>query len=171
LKKTFLLKAEKIYVKSLKISDITNSYVKWLNDKEVNKFLLSGSIIWNIKLVERYVLDSINNQNEILFGIFKISDDKHIGNVRIHDINYSNSSAWIGIMIGDKSEWGNGYGLVILRLIIKFVFNQLKINILNAAVSNENKASLKTFKKAKFKIMKKFETKKNGYGLMMTINK
>ena len=51
------------------------------------------------------------------------------------------------------------------------MFNQLKINILNAAVSNENKASLKTFKKAKFKIMKKFETKKNGYGLMMTINK
>ena len=120
--------------------------------------------------MERYVLDSINNQNEILFGILKYPTP-YIGNVRIHDINYSNSSAWIGIMIGDKSEWGNGYGLVILRLIIKFVFNQLKINILNAADSNENKASLKTFKKAKFKIMKKVETKKNGDGLMMTINK
>ena len=63
-------------------------------------------------------------------------------------------------MIGDKSEWGNGYFIILRLHLIKFVFNQLKINILNAAVSNENKASLKTFKKAKFKIMKKFETKK-----------
>lgn len=62
-------------------------------------------------------------------------------------INYINRTAESHILIGDKSCWGKGYGSEALTEILKFAFNELGLNRVEARINSDNGASLHLHKK------------------------
>ena len=48
------------------------------------------------------------------------------------------SHASIGLMLGDKSVWGRGYGAEIIRLVTNYALDELGLISLNAGCYSDN---------------------------------
>jgi len=143
-----------IVINKLSINDVSEAYLNWLNDPEVGKFTIFGKNKWTLQKLNEYVINSINNPNEILFGIF-ITNKKnktHIGNVRIHDIDFQNKIGYIGIIIGDKRYWNKGFASEAIKQASQEAFKNLGLKKLIAGIEINNSSSIKVFSKNNFKV-------------------
>lgn len=143
--------SDKIYLRQLESSDATDTYVNWMNDHEVNQFLESRFQHHTLLSITEFIEQVNSSQNDYLFGIFLTDSDKHIGNIKIGDINKYHKYAEVGIIIGNKNYWGKGYASLAIKQLSKYAFETLNLNYLTAGMYSENSGSFKAFKKAGFK--------------------
>lgn len=90
-------------------------------------------------------------KNDEIFIIIDPETNQHIGNVGIHHISKAHRKAEIGIMIGEKSYWGKGYGTDAVKTALKYCFKKLKLNKVSLTVFPKNKRAQKCYKKCGFK--------------------
>jgi len=143
---------DKCYLRKFRMKDVNKNYLKWINDKEVTKYLESRFDTHSISSLMKYVKNILKNCNIMFFAIVDKEKNKHIGNLKIGPINKNHRFAEIGIMIGEKEYWGKGYGQEAIELAVKYSFLKLKLHKLTAGCYSNNLGSLNAFKKAKFKV-------------------
>lgn len=143
--------SERLYIRPIKLTDVTNEYIKWLNSKQINKFLESRFVKHNQKTLRNYVRKILKDKNLYFFAIFQKDDGKHIGNIKLGPIDWHHKFGEIGIIIGDKAYWGQGYATEAIKLITNFAFKKLKLHKLTAGAYENNLGSIKAFTKAGFK--------------------
>ncbi|MDO8651858.1 MAG: GNAT family N-acetyltransferase [Undibacterium sp.] len=144
--------SKRIDFRSLTVSDANQTYVDWLNDPIVNQHLEIKNITSTINSCENYIAGSVANENEYLLGMFDIASGKHIGNIKIYLINTTHKTAEIGLMIGEKEFWGQGYATEAIRCVSRWGFEYLNLEKISAGCYEVNLASHKSFLKAGFKV-------------------
>ncbi len=103
------IESDRLHLEPISLKFLSKKYIDWLNDREVNKYLESGGN-YEFDSLKTYILNHQNNKT--LFWAISIKSSKqHIGNIKIDPVDIKNNSAELGIMIGDKNEWGKGYAL------------------------------------------------------------
>ena len=133
---TPILITERLILKPLSKVHLSQEYVDWLNDAEVNKYLDSGGGYTLGKLTE-YINDVIKN-NILFWGIHLKNTGRHIGNIKIHPINQKHGLGEYGILMGDKLEWGKGFAKESSLKVIDYCFNDLNIRKLTLGVVADN---------------------------------
>lgn len=140
---------ERLILKPLSLFHLSQHYVDWMNDDEVNKYLESGGN-YSLELLKDYLTDV--EKNKILFwGIHIKNSNKHIGNIKIDPIDNLILSAEYGIMMGDKTEWGKGYAKEASLAVIEYCFNRLGLHQIILGVKKENINAVKLYQKLNFK--------------------
>ena len=142
----------RIYLRKLSLKDASLYYLSWVNNKQITKYMDIGKKRYTLKYLKNYITKSNKANNEELFGIFLRDKKKHIGNIKIEEIDHIHKRAYIGIMIGDTDEWGKGYAKEAINMITEYSFKRLKLNKLKAGIISLNTQSIKLFKKAGFKL-------------------
>ena len=141
----------RLEIKPLDGNTISKEYLTWMNDPEVLKFTESRWSIYNKNDLKQFVNNMNSSSNNYLFGIYVIETNKHIGNIKIGNIDSHHKFADLGIIIGVKEEWGKGYATESISLAIKYAFNDLKLHKLVAGSYANNFGSIKALKKVGFK--------------------
>jgi [ribosomal protein S5]-alanine N-acetyltransferase len=142
------IKGERVVIKKLRVSDITQRYIDWLNNPDINRYLSIKNKCNTHRDIEQYVRSYENTNNKILLGIFESRSKLHIGNVTLTHIDWKNKVCAVGIMIGDVLYHGKGYAVESLRLSSVLAFSKLKFCELFAGVENRNQASIKLFRRS-----------------------
>ena len=140
-----------LILKNLEMIDCNENYLNWLNDEEVNKFLETRWYPQSIKSIQSFVDEINKSEHSYLFGIFYKEDNNsliHIGNVKIGPIHKFYSYADISYFIGDKNYWGKGLATEAIKSVLKFGFEVLNLNRIQAGVFSSNIASIKALEKA-----------------------
>lgn len=75
-----------------------------------------------------------------------------IGTIDLFDFDPYHHRAGVGILIGEKSERGNGLAGDALKTLILYSFSFLKLHQLYCNISSDNQTSLKFFQKSGFEI-------------------
>jgi RimJ/RimL family protein N-acetyltransferase len=146
--KAVQLESERLLYEPLSLKHLSKTYVDWLNDSRVNKYLESAGG-YTIEALELFLKEQ--EQKQILFWAILIrSSQKHIGNIKIDPIDLPNKSGEYGIMMGDTSEWGKGYAKEASINIINYCFNELKLSKITLGVLDKNKAAIKLYKNIGF---------------------
>ena len=83
-------------------SDVNEGYLRWFDDSETVRFLEARHIKHTIDSLQDFVIACSIESREHLFGIFELSSDRHIGNIKIGPINVNHRSASVGLLIGEK---------------------------------------------------------------------
>ena len=73
-----------------------------------------------------------------------------IGNSGFHDLNTFARSAEVGIMLGDKSIWNQGYGTEVMRLLLKHGFESLNLYRIQLHVYEGNIWAIRAYEKVGF---------------------
>ncbi len=143
---------KRISLRPLTISDVTNTYVNWLNDKKINQFLESRFIKHTQENVKDFVKKIQIDSNFLFYTIINNDSKKHIGNIKLGPINWIHRTSDIGILIGDKNSWGKGYATDAITMLTNFSFSDLNLHKITAGIYEENIGSLKAFLKSNFEI-------------------
>lgn len=129
-------------------TDATETYASWLRDTEVNKFLATKHA--TVESQREFIALKNAQKNAELFGIFLREDTRHIGTIKLEPIDLIAKKATIGIMIGDKREWGKGLAAEAMQLVIAHCFNDLSLTELELGVLAQNRSALRVYEKLGF---------------------
>lgn len=156
---------EKIYLRMLGEEDAEGSYFKWMNDKDVTKYLESGFFPATVEDLKNYIRRTYNNNNILMLAIVEKSSDKYIGNIKLEPINWIHRTATLGIMIGEKDCYGKGYATEATRLVVEYAFKRLNLRKISLGVVAENMAAINVYEKIGFEVegIKKEETYHDGH--------
>jgi RimJ/RimL family protein N-acetyltransferase len=150
-KESLLLENDRIYLRPLRVKDITNEYIRGLNDLEINRYLEVRRNVQTRESVEKFVISNMEDQSSILFGIFiKNSREPFIGTIRAHGIDFFHYTASVGICVFAKRAWKKGYALQALKLVKDYLFGVLGLHYLEAGAYAKNINSIKVFTRAGF---------------------
>ncbi len=141
---------EKVRIRAYKKEDVPLAQ-KFLNDAETKKFLTPG-IPYPFTLEEEYKwFENQSAFNDAYnFAIETIEDSKYIGGCGVNRLDWKNSVATVGIFIGDKNYWGKGYGTDAMKVLVKFIFEQMNINKVKLFVYSFNERAVKSYEKCGF---------------------
>mgnify|MGYP006083421771 FL=1 len=157
MKKKKLLLLKKIDLKN----DISEKYLKWMNDLEVHKYTKQKYKKHSLEDIRNFVREKNKSKREYLYGIFikKKKSNIHIGNIKLGPIKWYYKLAYISYFIGEKNLWGKGYTTLAIMQMIKKAKNK-KLKKLKAIFHNKNVGSKKVLVKCGFKIEKRFKSEK-----------
>ena len=146
--KKLRLEGDRIYLRTLEAGDATQEYCDWINDPEVNRFLVTKSS--TIDELRDYIIKK-NKQSDILFlGIFLKDGDKHIGTITLREIDFILGKATIAMMIGDKNYWGKGLIGEAMRILIGYSFEKINLNEIDLGVVSQNVSAIRAYEKMGF---------------------
>ncbi|MCH5304702.1 MAG: GNAT family N-acetyltransferase [Ruminococcus sp.] len=140
-KGTKKLETERLVLREFKLSDALNMYNNWASNPNVTKFL-----IWepykSVEDVEEYIKTVINEYEKLDkydWVIVEKSSGQAIGNISVVKINEPTSCMKIGYCLGEKF-WHNGIMTEAFMRVIKFLFEEVGCNRIEAThdVSNPN---------------------------------
>jgi RimJ/RimL family protein N-acetyltransferase len=142
------LRGNRLIINGLEREDLRERH-KWLNDPEITRYFtnLGSTSLSEADLLNWYESILTKKSQELHFAIFT-GDLKHIGGAQLKSIDWKNRNAELGIFIGDKSEWGKGYGTEATGILIHYGFNELNLHRLWLRVDTENLAALKSYQKS-----------------------
>lgn len=126
---------------------ITEEYLSWLKDEEVNRYLLKPEKTITMDQARYYCKELMQSNNNYFLAIIVNDINKHIGNVRLGPVDYEGRICRFSIMIGDKNYHGKGIASEIVALCIEYAFETLKMHKFCVDVIEDNKAAIRTYEK------------------------
>jgi len=148
--KSIILESERLILKPLDLTFLSEKYVNWMNDVHVNKFLSSGGDYTLDKL--KIFLTEVEKKDILFWAILTKNESKHIGNIKIDPIEIKHGICEYGIMMGDKNEWGKGYAKEASKLVIDYCFKKINLRKMNLGVVESNTKAVNLYKKLHFNI-------------------
>lgn len=141
---------EKVRLRAYKREDVQLAQ-QYINDAETKKLLMPG-IPYPITLEqEQKWFESISAfDDNYSFAIETLQEGKYIGGCGVNKLDWKNSVATVGIFIGDKDYWGKGYGTDAMKVLVKFIFEQMNINKVKLFVYSFNERAVKSYEKCGF---------------------
>ena len=140
----------RIYLRLLTRADAV-AFVPWVNDPEVTRTLAIGLRVMDVRAEEVFIEKTNASAHDVLFGIVARETGQLIGSTGLDQIDFQNQSASFGIMIGEKSEWGKGYGTEATALVVQYAFGELHLNRVQLHVYEYNLRGIRVYEKVGFR--------------------
>jgi [ribosomal protein S5]-alanine N-acetyltransferase len=111
---------------------LTQRYLGWLNDPEVNAYSRRKGVASTIDDARRYIASL--RPDEIVLAI--LVGDRHVGNVKLGPVDWENACADISILVGERDVWGKGVGAEAVYLVGRHLLKEVGLNRLYADSRN-----------------------------------
>lgn len=140
-----------IYLRGFNKEDYKQIYL-WFCDTEIMSQTSANTFFASQDFMEKWIEQKIFNTKDIYLAICLKNTNEMIGYLSINDIDYKNRKAlWGGLLIGNKDYWNKGLATKAAALMLKFLFDELNINLFWAFWLESNVASIKMGEKVGFK--------------------
>ncbi len=126
-------------------------FFNYYADPEVNKYIVSD-IPSNLEEAKReigYWIEVFNSNDGIYFGIARKDNNQLIGSVGLSSVNYRHNRIEASYDLA-KEYWNKGIMTKALREVIKYGFEKMNINRIEAYSLKENTGSRKVLTKCGF---------------------
>jgi ribosomal-protein-alanine N-acetyltransferase len=154
-KKEFV-SGSRVYLRPLEREDLNATYLGWLNDPQVTRYLETGVFPSTMQDLENFYSRVTSSSADVILAVIDRKTNKHIGNVKLGPINWVDRRALFGILIGDKKFWGKGFGEEATRLTVEYGFGRLNLNRIGLAVFEEHKGAVRCYEKVGFTVEGRF---------------
>lgn len=141
-----------VYLRPLEPADLEGPYLGWLNDPEVTRFMEAGAFPTTLSSLRRYVEDVAQAPANVMLAIIEKTADTHVGNIKLGPIHWIHRRADLGIMIGDRAQWGRGYGREAVGLVLAYGFDRLNLNKITLGVDADNSRAVRLYEALGFKV-------------------
>ena len=136
-----VLRGSKVLLRPFCSEDITDRYIDWLKDPIVVRFSNQRFLTHDRASCLRY-LDSFAGTDNLFLSVRSLDTGQAIGTMTAYVSSY-HGTADVGIMIGDRSFWGGGYGQDAWNTLAKWLLAQDSIRKLTAGALACNVAMIR----------------------------
>lgn len=87
---------------------------------------------------------------EGLFAIRTLEGDRLIGFIGLFDLFMQHADALVAIALGERDNWGKGYGTDAMRIVERYAFQELNLRRVGLIVFEYNPRAIRSYEKAGF---------------------
>jgi len=146
------LAGEKCYLSPCRLED-AERWAEWFNDLEVTIPLGDEAYTPTSLEGEQEAIRDILKNNLHVFSIVDLETDQAIGRCLFFNVDAVNRTAMLGIVIGEKSRWDQGYGREAVSLLLDYGFNLLNLNSVMLGTFSFNERAIRCYEKVGFKLI------------------
>jgi RimJ/RimL family protein N-acetyltransferase len=107
----------------------------WLNDPEITAMLKHRLGV--TRRQEELFFERMETQRDRDFSWAILDEEeRHIGFIGLHEINWRNRWATGGLFLGERSAWGRGYATDAVRVRTRFAFGELGLHRIEGHTMN-----------------------------------
>ena len=146
-----IIRGERVLLRAPERDDIP-TFVRWFNDGDVLEHLAMRAPMsaaaesgWFDRML------AAQGTTDYHFVVCLAEGGRPIGTIGLHGIDFTHGFAEFGIAIGEKDEWGKGYGLDATRAICDFGFGELRLERISLLVYADNPRAVRTYEGAGFR--------------------
>jgi len=131
------IQTERLLIVPFSDEHLSERYVGWLNDAEVVRFSEQRHRSHSLESCKAYWKSFDGSPHYFWAVVEKEGQPGHIGNMNAY-VDRNNGVADVGILIGEKSVWGKGYGLEAWIAVCNYLFSHVQIRKITAGALSTN---------------------------------
>ena len=165
-----MIRERRIRLREKKLDDVVNNYA-WITNPELVELDAAPLLTIPFSQYTSFYISELRHPSprRRAFAI-ETMDGEHIGNCSYYDINEKKGEAQLGIMIGNRKYWDNGYGTETVTMLLDYIFENTSINRVYLKTLLMNIRAQRCFQKSGFTFYKNLN--QNDYHFMlMDINR
>ena len=156
-----MILAERVRLRRVEREDLPR-FVAWLNDPEVRRQL---ALVYPVGFAHEEAWFEAQHKAESAVQPFSVdvrahsTPDaglepgwKHVGGAGFHSVDWPSRSAELGIVLGSRDSWGQGYGTDATRALVGWGFRELNLNRVWLRVFEDNARGIRCYEKVGFRI-------------------
>jgi diamine N-acetyltransferase len=152
-----MIHSNRVRLRAVEPDDLPR-FVAWLNDPEVR----SGLALYlplSLREEERWLEEMLRKPADERPLSIDVRDEqagnspdawRHAGSCGLMDIHWRNRSAELGVCLGDKRIWNQGYGTEVVSLLVRHAFGTLNLYRIFLRVHESNPRAVRAYEKAGF---------------------
>ena len=159
------IRSQRVALRGKRLEDAPEDYA-WRTDEELSRldaapplrmpyeeFLraLSGELRYSVPWSKRFAIDTL--------------EGKHIGNCMYYDIDTVRGEAELGIMIGEREYWSQGYGTEAVTCLLDHIFLTTPLRRIYLHTLDWNLRAQRCFEKCGFRAVRK--VRRMGYNFIL----
>lgn len=149
-----VLKGELVRLSAFDPEEIAGAYVRWTRDSELQRLFGSGASALRSARSETAFFEKIAGKADPanhFFSIRKLDDNRLLGDINLDVINeWGSRDAFVGLGIGDRNDWGKGFGADAMKIILRFAFTELNLRRVTLTVFEYNPRAIRSYEKVGF---------------------
>ena len=143
-------RGRRVILRRKRLSDAANDY-SWRSDEELARFDAAPPLRTSLGDFTVSLLAQLRHPDSSRCS-YAIEDEggQHIGNVMYYNLREMPGEAELGVTIGDRRYWGQGYGSDAVRALVKLVFQEKGLRRIFLHTLDWNVRAQRCFQKAGF---------------------
>ena len=126
-------------------------YGKWYGDPEIWRLTSWAASPLSPSAVERLFEDRELSTTDDSFAIHLKDEERPIGVVSLMNISEANDSAELSVIVGHPEDRHHGYGAEAIDTILRYGFEELRLNRVGLSVFEFNEDAISTYEKLGFR--------------------
>lgn len=141
---------KKVRLRPLSMDDLDN-VMKWVNDSDVTRTLMTGRYPMTRESEREWLEAHVKpSTTEIHYAVETLGGD-YLGGVNLFRVWSVERHAELGIVIGNKEQWGKGYAREAIQLLLKYGFEQLNLHLIYLHVYADHPRAIHLYESVGFK--------------------
>jgi RimJ/RimL family protein N-acetyltransferase len=141
------IKGEKVLLRAIELSD-ADILQDMINDEGIEQ-MMWGYSFPVAKHQQLKWIESLSSEKSVFRAMIDV-DGKAVGTTILSNIDMRSGTAEIHIKLAKASERGKGYGTDAVSALLRYAFDDLRLNCIYCRVKEDNTASQKMFEKCGF---------------------
>ncbi len=142
---------ERIYLSHFHREDLP-LLARWFGDLELTTYLGQTGISYTFEQEQEWYDAMLKDRNVRTFAIVVREGQRLIGSVSLMNFDHARGTAELGIAVGDKSAWGQGYGGEATRLMADYGFTFMSLHTIYLWHVAFNERAHQAYLRAGFKL-------------------
>ncbi len=150
----FLMQGAKVSIREKRVTDAEDDH-GWRCDPELAALDAATPLRMGYEEYLRQFKQELEHASawSRRFGIDTL-EGKHIGNCMYYDVDFFRGTAELGILVGDRDHWSEGYGSEAVKLLLYHLFTEMPMKRIYLHTLESNFRAQKAFEKCGFKAIR-----------------
>ena len=149
-----ILRGKTVYLSAVDPEEMSRAGSGWARDSELGRLWDSRARpLRSAKAAKNSMEKELKDQGigSYFFSIRRREDDRLIGDIGLDVVNWNASDSFVGLGIGDRNEWGKGYGTEAMNLMLEFAFTEINLRRVTLTVFEYNPRAIRSYEKTGFR--------------------
>jgi len=149
-----LLTGGLVRLSAVDAGELGQAYAGWNRDSELKRLLdFEAARLHSARASTGFFEKMIKEDSPTnhYFAIRALADDRLLGDINLDIINnWGSRDSFVGLGIGDRRDWGRGYGTDALKIALRFAFTEINLRRVTLTVFEYNPRAIRSYEKAGF---------------------
>ncbi|MCH7810701.1 MAG: GNAT family N-acetyltransferase [Chloroflexi bacterium] len=125
-------------------------FARWHGNPDVRHWLHMSETPTQTLELERQRWQVARNDPARISFVIETLDGVPVGNIALIGVDATHRRAELGIAIGEKGDWGRGYGTDAIRVILRYAFEVLNLRRVELITDIDNERGIRAYEKCGF---------------------
>ena len=142
-----------VRLKAVDPQKMAEAYSRWSRDTEYWRLIASEPAqAMSIKSTREWLESELYKDPPgfTMFAIHTLEGDTLVGEIGFEDGDLPDGEKFAALGIGDRENWGKGFGTDAMRILLRYAFTELNLQRVSLAVSELNDRAVRSYRKAGF---------------------